>query len=156
MTLLFRQIGEPDSMRGEGASATFNIKNDLGGGVCAAEGSLEYTLPDGTRCSHKSDILLSCPRGKHVAIEIKFLSAVTDQFKTRSYDMLQLKKAHGENLVGIMVYLHAAGIGIGIERARSICYPYDHFFGFDFDSGALEANRWTEVVNAVEEAVAQW
>jgi len=156
MGMLFKRIGEPETMGGVGASARFSIKSDLGGGVCAAEGPLEYTLPDGTKCGHKNDILVSSPGGKHIGIEIKFLSAVTDQFKTRSYDMLHLKMAHAENLTGIMVYLHA-GTGIGIKRARSICYPYDLFFGLEFDSGAgLRAERWTEVVKAVEAAVAEW
>jgi len=48
---------------------------------CYAEKSLPYTLPSGYEMSHASDILIiDEARKKFVSIEIKHLSAVTDQF----------------------------------------------------------------------------
>jgi len=54
------------------------------------EGALEYILPNAKALSHKSDILIEYMQ-KKVSIEVKYKSAVTDQFKCRSYDMFHLK-----------------------------------------------------------------
>ena len=91
------------------------------------------------RCSQVELIALSGER--YVAIEIKFMSSVTDQFKARSYDMMHLKQEFSGRVSGIMVYVHAPGSGISIERARLISYAFDHFFGFNFDELFAEGNK---------------
>ena len=129
--ILAERIGDPGTTCGEGKSASFTLKASIGVGTCRAEGILEYTLPDGLSLSHRSDIQIELAGGKYLALELKHLSAVTDQFKTRSYDMLHLKRMLGDKVCGIMIYLHVPGGGIGIERARAICYPFDHFWGIE-------------------------
>lgn len=139
-------------MEGEGEMARFRVKASLGGGTCSAEGALTYVLPSGLRLEHRSDILLSLPTGKHVALEMKFQSAVTDQFKARSYDMLHLKQALGTLVVGIMVYVHMPGKGIRTERARAISYPFDYFFGLEAaDLG--DPHTWTPLIETVKAEV---
>jgi len=128
---LFDHLGQPGSIVGEGKSAHFSLKEDLDSGSCHAEGSLEYALPSGKTLSHKNDIVISLSGERYVAIEIKFVSSVTDQFKARSYDMMHLKRKFGGKVSGIMVYAHFPGKGISIERAQLISYPFDHFFGFN-------------------------
>ena len=57
------------------------------------EAITSYSLPNGTELTHASDILVSKPRKQNkVSIEIKYKSAVTDQFKCRTYDALHLKE----------------------------------------------------------------
>lgn len=124
---LYERVGMPGSFEGEGKDARFRLEESSGGGTCRPEGSLDYTLPSEATLSHKSDILVSSADGKRIAIELVFLSSVTDHFKARSYDMLHLKQAYGSNLRGVMVYVHFPGAGIGIKAARAICYPYDEF-----------------------------
>jgi len=131
MRNLAERIGEPGTTRGEGKSARFTLKASIGVGTCRAEGILEYTLPNGLSLSHRSDIQIELAGGKYLALELKHLSAVTDQFKTRSYDMFHLKRVFGDRVCGIMIYLHVPGRGIGRERARAICYPFDHFWGIE-------------------------
>jgi hypothetical protein len=47
--------------------------------------------------------------------------------------MLHLKQTLGAKLCGVMVYVHVSGTPntISIDRARAICYPFDHFLGID-------------------------
>jgi hypothetical protein len=104
--ILYERVGEPGSLTGERNHACFRLKQSVGGGTCCAGGSLDYTLPSGAALSHKTDILVSLASGKHVAVELVCLSSVTDHFKARSYDMLHLKQSHGDNLTGIMMYMH--------------------------------------------------
>ncbi len=75
----------------------FTLAPHLGQGECVIEGSLSYSLLSGATLPHKSDILISLSTGMHLSLELKFLSAVTDQFKTRSYDMLHLKRTYGHS-----------------------------------------------------------
>ena len=110
--------------------------------VVEAEGTVRYRLPDGTILRHASDILISGPGlGKRVSIELKYKSAVTDQFKCRSYDAAHIKEQHGTDILTIMVFARA-GSGISIERARSICHPFDRFYGDNaprfLDAGGIE------------------
>lgn len=99
------------------------------GCVVQAEGVVSYQLPDGTLLRHASDILISRPDlEKQVSIELKYKSAVTDQFKCRSYDAAHIKQQHAGDILTIMVFARA-GSGISIERARSICHPFDRFYG---------------------------
>jgi hypothetical protein len=62
--------------------------------------------------------LIERANGTWLGLELKHLSAVTDQFKCRSYDVLHLKQTLGTKLCAIMVYLHVPGAnGISINRA---------------------------------------
>ncbi len=151
--VLAERIGEPDTIRGEGTSASFTLKATLGG-TCRAEGVLDYTLPDGLTISHKSDIQIELSSGKYLAVELKYLSAVPDQFKARSYDMFHLKRTLGNRLCGIMIYLHVPGVGIGINRAGSICYPFDHFLAIE-TRNLTDLNGWIPpIVEKIERALA--
>jgi hypothetical protein len=78
--ILAQPIGEPGTIRGEGNSASFTLKASLGGRTCRAEGSLDYTLPCGLPLSHKWDVLIERPKERWLGLEVKRLSAVTDQF----------------------------------------------------------------------------
>lgn len=94
-----------------------------------AEGRVLYRVPSGQEFGHASDILVSTPASaKRVSIELKFKSAVTDQFKCRAYDAIHMKQQHGDALLVAMLYAKTDS-GISIERARSICYSYDRFYG---------------------------
>ncbi len=99
--ILARRFGE-QKPTGQAASASeFRVKDGLGGGTFSIEGKLDYALPNGERLNPKTDILLTRPDETYVAIELKFLSAVTDQFKARAYDALHLKRAFGDRLVNV-------------------------------------------------------
>ena len=124
---LFARIGKPGSFRSEGKSTRFELNEAIGEGNCSAEAPLEYTLPNGRRLTHKSDLLFSLARESYISVELKCLSAVTDQFKARTYDMLHMKQTYGEKLRGIMVYVHVPGNGISLQQARAISYSFDHF-----------------------------
>ena len=101
------------------------------GYVAEAEGTTRYRLPDGTVLRHASDILISKPGSeKQVSVELKYKSAVTDQFKSRAYDAAHMKEQHGQNILTIMVFARA-NAGISIEHARSICHPFDRFYAGD-------------------------
>jgi hypothetical protein len=94
-----------------------------------AEGTLLYTLPDGKQLRHASDILITHgPSGKHLSIELKYRSAVTDQFKCRAYDAWHMKKEHGDDVRTIMLYAKST-TGLSIAQAERICYPFDLFIG---------------------------
>jgi hypothetical protein len=86
----------------------------------------------GDKVCHKNDILLRSGTNEYFAIECKFLSPVSDQFKARAYDMLKLKREFGDKVIRIMViYAHVPGCGIGLQEAELFCYPFDHFVGFE-------------------------
>lgn len=155
MQVLYRSFGAPGSWRSDGPSAKFRVERPNLLGECAVEGVLEYHLPDGTRLTHKSDILLEYQRSgsgpgvqNYVSIEIKHRSAVTDQFKCRSFDMLHMKNVFGARLHGIMVFARACQ-GIGLDRARAICYPFDEFVGIDLIE-ADPSNVWHELLDKLE------
>ena len=156
--ILCDRIGKMGTMRGEAKVASFKVKGSFGGGICSVEGALDYTLPTGSKHSHKNDILIETASGKYIVLEVKFLSSVPDQFKARSFDILNLKRTFGKQLVGIMVYLHVPRAGISAEQAHAICYPFDHFFGLEardsqhlldlVNPGNLE--KWEALLKAVE------
>jgi hypothetical protein len=126
----FHALRQAIGCAGESGTRAFNIDRRFGGGVCEVEGSLTYNLPDGRPISHKSDLLLRLPNAAYIALELKFLSAVSDQFKARAYDMLHLKQRFGGRLLGILVYVHLPGNGVGLEQAKAISYPFERFLGF--------------------------
>lgn len=94
-----------------------------------AEQKLPYSLPDGKVLTHASDILITDPKtGRRVSVELKYRSAVTDQFKCRAYDIMHMKKQYGDSLLAVMLFAKAQ-TGISIKGAEAICYPFDHFYG---------------------------
>jgi hypothetical protein len=127
---LYRRIGEPGTLSGAGRSMRFQLRAN--GGTCEAEGSLAYELPDKTLLRYNSDILFTLNIGKRVAVELKFLSSVSDQFKARSFNVMHVKKKHGSDVYCVLAYVHMSGIGISTDAAKSYCYPFDEFIGIDF------------------------
>jgi len=129
MNQLYRRIGEPGTLSGSGPSMQFHLRV---GGICEAEASLAYELPDRTVVGYDADILFSLDSGKKVAVELKFLSCVSDQFKARSFTVMHVKKQHGNNVYCVLAYVHMIGIGLSTETAKSYCYPFDEFIGIEF------------------------
>ncbi len=112
------------------------------------EGRLPYTLPGGNTLYHASDILAeSDDRKKHVSIELKYKSAVTDQFKCRAYDALHMKKDHGDHLLCIMLFVKASS-GISIQQAEKICYPFDRFIGIHI-SEIGKSKPWRDLASNI-------
>ena len=128
MNQLYRRIGEPGTLSGSGDSMRFQLR---AGGMCEAEASLAYELPDRTVVEYDSDILFSFNTGKRVAVELKFLSSVSDQFKARSFNVVHVKKTHGSNVHCVLAYVHLSGTGLSTQTAKSYCYPFDEFIGID-------------------------
>ena len=148
-SVLYARVGEPGTMTGEGKTARFGIKESLGGGTCTVEGSLEYVLPSGQRISHKNDILFSLPGGRYLAIELKWVSNVSDQFKARAYDMLHLKQTLGSKLCGMMIYLRTGSGGLSADRARDFCYPFDQFIALEYQDPQNPA-IWIPIFDGIE------
>jgi hypothetical protein len=147
LKILYTNLVPGQSML-EDETTHFEFACQVGKGECTREGSLSYYLPSGLSLSHKSDILISLPTNIYLSMELKFRSAVTDQFKTRSYDMMHLKRSLGTKVRGIMIYVHVPGHGISIDRAKAICYPFDHFVGLR----AIDlptAGFWEPVISVV-------
>jgi hypothetical protein len=155
MRVLYKRIGVLGSWTGEGKGAAFQISRPTASGECAAEKALTYALPGGKRIGHCSDVLVTFhrptapSRTEYISIEIKHLSAVTDQFKCRSFDMLHLKKEFGPAIVGVMLFARG-GQGISLEQARAICYPFDHFTGVD-TLATQPDTWWNDVAQRVED-----
>jgi len=150
MKTLFYNLGEKGTWEGEGSLARFKLKNNFGNVECCAEMPLNYELPNGGILSHKSDILLTDNlKERYVSIEIKHKSAVTDQFKCRSYDMIHMKDTYGSKLLGIMIFVKATQ-GVSIEQAQKICHPFDSFFGFP-SASRDNPNVWDELIAVIED-----
>jgi hypothetical protein len=101
------------------------------GGMCEAEASLAYELPDRTVVEYETDILFTLNTGKRVVVELKFLSSVSDQFKARSFNVMHVKKKYGNDVYCVLAYVHLSGTGLSTNTARSYCYPFDEFIGVD-------------------------
>mgnify|MGYP001112394027 CR=1 FL=1 len=149
MQVLFHKLGRDSSWMGSGKTASFDLRNEFEGYKCFAEQPLSYTLPKDIKINHASDILISNEeKKKYINIEIKHRSAVTDQFKCRSYDIIHLKESYGDNLLGIMVYVKST-TGISVEHAKNICYPFDHFFDIPSESRHIPT-AWDGLISVVE------
>ena len=149
VSVLYARVGKPGTLKGQGKTARFEIKEGLGGGTCTAEGSLEYVLPSGLRISHKSDVLFSLPGERFLAIELKWVSNVSDQFKARAYDMLHLKQTLGPRLCGMMIYLRTGSGGLSADRASNFCYPFDRFIALEHQDPQNPA-IWVPVLDRIE------
>ena len=107
------------------------LKEELPGSVIGSivpEGQLSYTLPGGVSISHASDILITTSQGKLISIELKFKSAVTDQFKCRAYDAIHIKREYGDKISNVMIFVKSKS-GVSIKQARILSYPFDIFIG---------------------------
>jgi hypothetical protein len=148
MKTLFYNLGEQGTWEGDGKSARFKLKSEFGNVECGAEKSLDYKLPDGGALSHASDILITdISKERYISIEIKHKSAVTDQFKCRSYDMIHMKNTYGSKLLGIMLFVKTTQ-GISIEQAEKICYPFDYFFGIPSSLRDIPT-VWDKLISAI-------
>lgn len=145
MLKLFGLLGKEGTLKGEGSTLEFEFSK----GFCEAEINLNYELPNGVVLGHRSDILISdAKRKKYISIELKYKSAVTDQFKCRSYDIQHMKDHYKESLLGVMLFVKTSQ-GISIERARAICYAFDEFYGvLVADLG--EANALIPLVDTIQ------
>jgi hypothetical protein len=150
MSILYCHLGEKGTWEEKGKKARFKLQRQYGDTICKAEVPLKYELPNGHTLSHSWDILIIDASNKnYVSIEIKHESAVTDQFKCRSYDMMHTKATYSSKVFGIMIYVKA-GKGISIERAKKICYSFEHFFGIkhaDIDVPPV----WDELISVISD-----
>lgn len=150
MQILYYKLGREGSRKGVGKTSMFDLREEFPGWKCFAERNLAYQLPTGISMTHRSDILISNEGlAKHVSIEVKHRSSVTDQFKCRSYDIIHMKNTLGSSLFGVMVYVKSTK-GISIEHAKSICYPFDYFFGIPTESSQNPA-AWEGFIEALRE-----
>ena len=114
------------------------------------EGSVRYSLPSGRCLSHASDILVTRPGSdRKVSIEIKYRSAVTDQFKARAYDAAHMKRTHGDKILTILLFAKST-TGISIDHARAISYEFDRFYG-NAASAFLEPGGTDELAREINE-----
>jgi hypothetical protein len=151
MQVLFHRLGN-GTWTGDGKAAQFDVRTE--GFKCWAERSLSYDVPGDQKLSHCSDILISnSGQNRHISLEIKHRSAVTDQFKCRAYDIMHLKQTYGNNLLGVVVYVKSTP-GISVRQAQSICYPFDHFFSVDSGS-RHNPTVWNALVSAIEAFVSK-
>ena len=149
MRILFDNFGEQNTWEGEGKFTRFRLRSEFGGPECKAEHSINYKLPNGSTLSHRSDIFIGKEsRGKCVSLEIKHESAVTDQFKTRCYDVIHMKNTYGESLLTIMLFVKVPSKGISIENAREICYAFDHFFGVPY-ACLDDQEKWIKLTSTI-------
>jgi hypothetical protein len=149
LRLLYNNLGEKDSWTDEKGIAAFALDKKYGNLECISEGSLQYELPSGYPMSHKSDILIQDKTDdNHISIEIKHRSAVTDQFKCRTYDMLHLKQSHPK-LHGIMIYVKSTS-GISPSHAKSICYPFDYFTSVP-EQEINDPKKWENLLSNIRE-----
>lgn len=152
LQILYYNLGEKETWRTTETTKSFKVNSKYGDLECVSEGSLRYTLPPGNAISHKSDILIKDKKdGHHISIEIKHRSAVTDQFKCRSYDIQHLKRSYPK-LYGIMVYVKSDK-GISPRHAKSICYPFDHFFSIP-ESEIYNPKKWEPLLSEIKEQLA--
>jgi hypothetical protein len=128
MNQLCRRLGVPGTLCGSGESMRFDLR---AGGTCEVDGDLPYELPDRTVVGYNPDILFRLESGKRIALELKFISSVADQFKARSFTVLHVKENHGNNVYCVLAYVHTMGRGLSTETAKSYCYPFDEFIGID-------------------------
>jgi len=94
-----------EAFSGSGKNIKFNFFISGIKYTCQTEKALEYRLPNNYMVLHNADIIIIRnennadqyvlnPSHKFVSIEIKHKSDVTDAFKSRSYDMMHLRKEH--------------------------------------------------------------
>ncbi len=148
MLSLFDTIGIEESLEGSGSTMAFRIRPEI---ECRAEQTLRYVLPSGIELGHASDILISdTRRHRYISIELKYKSAVTDQFKCRAYDIQHLKDQYGDALLGVMLFVKTSA-GISISRAEAICYAFDRFFGIP-----VSEIRSAQALNPLNEAIKEF
>lgn len=111
------------------------------------EGRLQYKLPNNHELSHASDILAYTDDKKYVSIEVKYKSAVTDQFKCRTFDIIHMKNKFTDNILSIMIFVKTSA-GVSIGQAQKICYAFDHFFGIPA-SEIDTTNAWNELADSI-------
>ena len=129
--------------------------------MCQTEREVFYRLPNEKTLTHKSDIMITNsesfvepyvlnPAHRFVSIEVKHKSSVTDQFKSRSYDMLHMRTTY-PNCLGIMMYIRIGNITP--EQAKKICYPFHHFFSCSPNELSIEkvSPLFREIISFLKE-----
>ena len=159
MRQLFDRFGKRDTWVGAGNTAEFKLDRPGLVGRVSAERDIKYTLPQGKVLAHCVDVLVEYRyvnepeiTQRRITIKIKHTSAVTDQFKCRAFDMLHLKREHGDRLHGILFFARASS-GIRLAHAKAISYPFDEFIGVELPKS--EPTSWfTDVLGAVDARLA--
>lgn len=135
--VLFHELAEEKGlMKNDGNLLWFDFVVSGRKYWCKMEGEVIYDVPNGNMLTHKSDIMIVNadraieprilnPDNKFVSIEVKHKSSVTDQFKSRSYDMFHMRSTYPKCL-GVMMYIREKNITA--DQAKKICYPFHHFF----------------------------
>ncbi len=149
VSVLYARVGEPGTLRGEGKMARFEIKKVLGGGECAADGHLAIARAPGRNLDQTSDILITLPRGKRLAIILKWASNDSDPLKAVSYDMMLSKQSLREQLWGMLIYLRPGTGGVSARQAQEICVPFDRFFAIEHQDPQNPA-AWVPILDRFE------
>ncbi len=150
---LFARVGEPGTLRGEGKTARFEIKKALGGGECAADGQFSFTLAPDRKLTHSADILITLPRGKRLALILKWASSDSNPLKAASYDVLLSKQGLGDQISGMMIYLRPGTGGVSATQAQEICFPFDLFFAIEHQDPQNPA-AWVPILDRIEAQIA--
>jgi len=151
---LYARVGEPGTLRVEGKTTRFDLKQTLGRGEFAAAVPLTFQTPHGRALTHRVGILVTTANGKLLAIDLKWAVSDLDAIKARAYDMLLLKQSLGEQLWGMMIYLRPAGGGITGEQAREICFTYDQFFAIEHQD-PQNPTAWVPILDQIEKMIQQ-
>jgi len=141
MQKLFEHLPTSGNLMGDGKDMWFQIDKFT---KCRAEEPLNYGLPNNGTLNHRSDILITYNDEhiiKYISIELKYKSAVTDQFKCRSYDIFHMKK-HYKELYGVMFFVKVKNQGLSINQAKKICYQFDEFISCNIEE--INNKGWLE------------
>lgn len=161
MTLFHELAEDRESMHDLGNRMWFDFKVSGKKHRCQTEGEVVYDIPKGNTLTHRSDITITNsdkltepyvlnPRLKFVSIEVKHKSSVTDQFKSRSYDMLHMRTTY-PNCLGVMIYVREKNITV--DQAKKICYPFHHFFSCP--TSELSVEKITPLFNEITSFLAK-
>jgi len=148
ISTLFARLGEPGSLRGEGSTAQFLLKKELGAGDGRANATLSAPLPKGGTLNHVFDLVIQSKGGELLAIDLLWVVNELDAIKSRAYDVQLLKQALGAKLTSIMIYLCPTGGGVSGEQAREICFPYDQFFAIEHQDPQNPA-AWVPILDVI-------
>jgi hypothetical protein len=151
---IYARVGEPGTLRVEGKTTRFDLKQTLGRGEFAASVPLAFQTPHGQSLTHRVGILVTTANGKLLAIDLRWAVSDLDAIKASAYDMLMLKQNMGQQLWGMMIYLRPAGGGVTGEQAREICFPYDQFFAIEHQDPQNPA-AWVPILDLVEQMLGQ-
>jgi len=149
ISALYARVGEPGTLHEDEEAQKFDVKKSLGGGNCSTKTPLTLSLPKGGTLEHAADVLFQNGQGRRVAIDLKWATSESDPIKASAYDMLLLKQGMGAQLWAMMIYLRPTEGGVAAEKARELCFPYDHFFAIDHQDPQNPA-AWVPILDRIE------